>query len=84
MNQSRLRLPAALFAGLLMLGTAACDDSSGYDGCHGEGCLVDNPDSGGQLEPRPQFDSQGEPKFDTHGNYIGCHGIGCDVDDPDA
>lgn len=24
----------------------ACDDSgSGYDGCHGAGCLVDDPDS---------------------------------------
>ncbi|RJL20898.1 hypothetical protein [Paracoccus siganidrum] len=23
---------------------AACDDSSDYDGCHGAGCLVDNPD----------------------------------------
>ncbi|GEK70205.1 hypothetical protein SAMN04244567_04110 [Paracoccus pantotrophus] len=26
---------------------AACDESSGYDdydGCHGVGCLVDNPD----------------------------------------
>ena len=31
----------------------------------------------------PQFDKNGEPNFDTHGNYQGCHGVGCLVDDPD-
>lgn len=84
MNISRFNLPATLFAGLLVLGVAACDDSSDYDGCHGEGCLVDNPDDSDYIDPRPQFDSQGEPNFDTEGNYIGCRGLGCDVDDPDA
>ncbi len=56
--------------------------SSGYNGCHGVGCLVDNPDEA--IDDTPQFDRQGEPNFDEDGNYQGCHGIGCLVDDPDA
>lgn len=55
------------------------DDS--YNGCHGIGCKVDDPDA---IDDRPQFDKNGEPNFDTHGNYQGCHGSGCLVDDPDA
>jgi hypothetical protein len=55
--------------------------SSDYDGCHGNGCLVDNPDA---IDTRPQFDKDGNPNFDTHGNYQGCHGEGCKVDNPDA
>lgn len=55
----------------------------GYTGCHGAGCMVDNPDrSSDAIDPRPQFDRQGEPNFDVHGNYQGCHGAGCLVDDP--
>lgn len=51
-----------------------------YSGCHGTGCLVDNPD---QAEDKtPQFDKEGEPNFDEHGSYQGCHGAGCLVDDP--
>lgn len=53
-----------------------------YNGCHGIGCRVDNPDQA--IDTRPQFDRQGEPNFDTHGNYQGCHGAGCLVDNPDA
>ena len=56
--------------------------SSGYNGCHGVGCLVDNPDD--EIDDTPQFDRQGEPNFDEDGNYQGCHGMGCLVDDPDA
>jgi len=56
--------------------------SSDYNGCHGVGCLVDNPDE--EIDDRPQFDQQGEPNFDEEGNYQGCHGVGCLVDDPDA
>lgn len=52
----------------------------GYNGCHGVGCMVDNPDE--VIDTRPQFDRQGEPNFDVHGNYQGCHGAGCLVDDP--
>lgn len=52
----------------------------GYNGCHGVGCLVDNPDEA--VDDTPQFDRQGEPNFDEHGNYQGCHGMGCLVDDP--
>ncbi|KQZ14464.1 MULTISPECIES: DUF3011 domain-containing protein [unclassified Mesorhizobium] len=52
-----------------------------YNGCHGIGCKVDNPD---EIDDRPQFDRNGEPNFDTHGNYQGCHGAGCLVDNPDA
>ncbi len=54
---------------------------SGYNGCHGVGCLVDNPDQ--TVDDTPQFDRQGEPNFDEHGNYQGCHGLGCLADDPD-
>lgn len=56
--------------------------NSGYSGCHGVGCLVDDPDE--VTDNRPQFDSRGEPNFDTQGNYQGCHGVGCLVDDPDG
>ncbi|NTA84435.1 DUF3011 domain-containing protein [Agrobacterium tumefaciens] len=52
----------------------------GYNGCHGVGCMVDNPDRA--ADDTPQFDNEGEPNFDTHGNYQGCHGAGCLVDDP--
>ncbi len=51
-----------------------------YNGCHGAGCLVDNPDQ--EVDNTPQFDREGEPNFDTEGNYQGCHGAGCLVDDP--
>ncbi|MHC1551508.1 DUF3011 domain-containing protein [Phyllobacterium sp. K27] len=56
-------------------------DREGYNGCHGIGCAVDNPDQ--NVDDRPQFDKEGEPNFDTHGNYQGCHGAGCLVDDPE-
>ncbi|WP_054312101.1 DUF3011 domain-containing protein [Mesorhizobium sp. 1M-11] len=56
-------------------------DHGGYNGCHGVGCMVDNPDD--QIDTRPQFDRQGFPNFDEHGNYQGCHGVGCLVDNPD-
>lgn len=56
-------------------------DSGGYNGCHGMGCLVDDPDD--SIDNTPQFDAEGEPNFDVHGNYQGCHGDGCLVDDPD-
>ncbi len=36
-----------------------------------------------EIDTRPQFDRDGNPNFDTHGNYIGCHGLGCQVDNPD-
>ncbi|OWJ75548.1 hypothetical protein CDV49_16710 [Haematobacter genomosp. 1] len=39
---------------------------------------------GDAIDTRPQFDSDGNPNFDTQGNYIGCHGIGCVVDNPDS
>ncbi|WP_338528960.1 hypothetical protein [Nitratireductor thuwali] len=34
------------------------------------------------IDPRPQFDAQGNLNRDTRGNHIGSHGIGCFVDDP--
>jgi hypothetical protein len=76
----------ALFATLAaaLLAVSGCTDDSGYDGCHGVGCLVDDPDAGDQaIDDRPQDDSEGNPNFDTECNYIGCHGIGCAVDAPD-
>lgn len=57
------------------------NSGSGYTGCHGVGCLVDDPDQQA-VDDRPQYDREGNPNFDTHGNYQGCHGIGCEVDDP--
>lgn len=56
-------------------------DHGGYNGCHGVGCMVDDPDQ--SIDTTPQFDREGNPNFDTHGNYQGCHGAGCLVDDPD-
>ena len=61
--------------------TSNYDYNDDYNGCHGVGCLVDDPD--GVIDDRPQFDKDGEPNFDTEGNYQGCHGIGCLVDNPD-
>ena len=52
----------------------------GYNGCHGIGCVVDKPET---IDTTPQFDKNGEPNFDVHGNYQGCHGVGCLVDNPD-
>lgn len=61
--------------------------NTAYSGCHGEGCLVDNPgrgrDHSQDIDPRPSFDRDGNPNFDTHGNWQGCHGMGCLVDNPD-
>lgn len=77
----------ALVAGMAQEGKAArhttsnYHDSGGYNGCHGAGCLVDNPDDA--VDNTPQFDKEGEPNFDEHGNYQGCHGAGCLVDDPE-
>src|SRR5690606_3030465 len=53
----------------------------GYNGCHGVGCMVDDPDR--TVDDTPQFGSRGEPNFDVHVNYQGCHGLGCLTDDPD-
>jgi hypothetical protein len=58
-----------------------------YSGCHGIGCAVDNPDDNGRsddIDPRPSFDRDGNPNFDTQGNWQGCHGAGCLVDNPDS
>jgi len=43
------------------------------------GCATDDS----SIDTRPQFDRNGNPNFDTHGNYQGCHGVGCQVDTPD-
>jgi Protein of unknown function (DUF3011) len=62
---------------------------SGYDGCHGVGCLVDNPDAARDTSQDvdssvQKFDKDGNPNYDTEGNYQGCNGLGCTVDNPDA
>ncbi|PLP57526.1 hypothetical protein CYK37_20600 [Mesorhizobium loti] len=36
------------------------------------------------IDPRPSYDRDGNPNFDTEGNYQGCNGTGCAVDNPDA
>jgi hypothetical protein len=74
---------ATLAAALLAITGCTTDD---YDGCHGTGCLVDRPDERRRsviTDDRPQYDSEGNPNFDTQGNYQGCRGIGCEVDAPD-
>lgn len=53
---------------------------SGYNGCHGIRCMVDDPDQ--SVDNTPQFDREGEPNFDEHGNYQGRHGAGCLGDAP--
>lgn len=58
------------------------DSDDKHSGCHGLGCKVDNPDNGNEIDPRPQFDREGNPNFDTEGNWQGCHGVGCLVDTP--
>jgi hypothetical protein len=72
---------ARVIIALLTVAGCTTDD---YDGCHGTGCLVDNPDRRNRtIDTRPQFDRAGNPNFDTQGNYQGCRGIGCEVDTPD-
>ncbi|WMT92520.1 hypothetical protein [Pelagibacterium sp. H642] len=51
----------------LTLATAACTSTTDAD----------------YIDPRPQFDAEGNPNFDEDGNYIGCHGVGCEVDPVD-
>lgn len=70
---------AALVAGMLdgshkdhSYNTSNRGSSSGYSGCHGSGCLVDNPDR-----------NERSSNFDSKGKYTGCHGSGCLVDNPD-
>jgi len=61
-------------------------DDRTYSGCHGIGCMVDNPDRTSRdddVDTTPQFDKEGNPNFDEHGNYQGCHGLGCITDNPD-
>ncbi len=79
-----MKLPIHTALAAVLLIVAGCTSDSDYDGCHGTGCLVDNPDRLDRtIDDRPQFDGEGNPNFDTQGNYQGCHGIGCEVDQPD-
>lgn len=63
--------------------------NSNYDGPHGLGALVDNPDRdpppSQEVDPTVQkFDKDGNANYDTDGNYIGGHGLGTLVDNPDV
>ncbi len=67
---------AALVAGMLdgshkdhSHSTTNRGSSNGYSGCHGTGCLVDDP-------------GKRSSDFNGKGEYVGCHGNGCLVDDP--
>lgn len=65
------------------------DRKGRYTGCHGLGCMVDNPDAGGngsqEVDPTVRkFDKDGNPNYDADGNYIGAHGLGALVDNPDT
>ncbi len=64
--------------------TSNVREDDGYNGCHGIGCMVTPPNDNDTIDTRPQFDKEGNPNFDIHGNYQGCHGVGCFVDDPDS
>ena len=66
----------ALFS-TAIAGCATTED--GYDGCHGIGCLVDDPS---QFESSSNYDRRGNKIYDSDGNYAGCYGNGCKVDDP--
>lgn len=68
-------LAAALLEGAAQSSHKKHTTSNAHHHAHGS-------NSGNSIDTRPQFDSQGEPNFDTHGNYQGCHGVGCDVDTP--
>lgn len=69
---------AALVAGMIDSGhkdhayTSSNRSPDSYNGCHGSGCQVDNPD-----------DARRSEQFNRKGEYVGCHGAGCLVDDPD-
>ncbi|MBX3693432.1 DUF3011 domain-containing protein [Dokdonella sp.] len=58
-----------------MLGAAARDDHDAHR--HARDRRSE------EIDTRPQFDRDGNPNFDVHGNYQGCHGLGCQVDNPD-
>jgi hypothetical protein len=64
------------------------DRKGRYDGCHGLGCTVDQPEAEDHSQDTDttvqKFDKDGNPNYDTDGNYIGGHGIGTTVDNPDA
>jgi hypothetical protein len=64
------------------------DRKGRYEGCHGLGCKVDNPDADDHsqdVDPTVRkFDKDGNPNYDADGNYIGGHGIGATVDNPDT
>ena len=59
-------------------------EAAAYDGCHGIGCYVDNPDApvGGYADPGSE--PMPESNFDANGDYNGCHGVGCYITNPDA
>ena len=67
-----MALIAVALAGCLSTTDPNYDSEGNYVGCHGIGCLVDPVESDGTyIDPRPQFDEDGNPNFDEHGNYIG-------------
>lgn len=44
---------------------------------------ITNPDATQNIDSTPQFDRNGNPNFDTHGDYVGPHGLGALVDAPE-
>lgn len=67
----------AVVGGLVLgaiVGAAVSDDHTSHHHSHDR--------RSDEIDTRPQFDRDGNPNFDTHGNYIGCHGLGCQVDNP--
>jgi hypothetical protein len=61
------------------------DTEGNYQGPHGLGFLVDNPDvsnAGDDMQSVPQFDTDGNPNFDADGNYQGPDSLGAMVDAP--
>lgn len=53
-----------------------------YDGPGGIGTYHNDRQPAQKIDRTPQFDRNGNPNFDIHGNYIGPHGLGELVDAP--
>lgn len=47
-------------------------EANAYNGCHGIGCYVDNPDAAVDGYVDPATEPMMEPNFEGHGDYNGC------------
>lgn len=68
--------------GYIWVGSGCAGTFGDAGGRHHESHYYRSAGNQQEIDPRPQYDRNGEPNFDTHGNYQGCHGLGCEVDTP--